>query len=573
MRKQKIKHRGRRLTATMLSIAMIFAMAGCGGAQANETLPEAAEKGASGELQQSDEYDPFGAYAETVVLKIGMAVDPNQTYPEGQSPTDNQYTRYIKEKLNIDVQVVWTASNSDYAQKVNLAIASDDLPDALVVNDTQYRAMLEAEQLEPLTKAYENYVSPVLKAMVDSSNGLAMNNMCKDGEQYSMATVSGGDMHTVWIRKDWMDELGLEEPKTMEDIENIAKAFIENNMGGENTIGIAGPSNGQALYSTFLASGTNNFGLAPIFNAFKSYPGWWVEDENGEAVYGSTTSETKEALQYLAYLYKEGILDPEMSIRSDAAETVVSGQCGILFGGWWLGYAFIPDLLDNDPSANFRAYLAPVNQDGVYAYEASSASTAYAVVRKGYEHPEALIKIHNLLMRDESILDTDTLAIGNYPLRIAFGMRNEKETMITCLRKVLSGEAQPNDFAGEEYKVYKTLKNDASQIKQIKLPPYDNLDIQYWNREADPATFNRVWSWMVGYSPFLDYPHTPVYSLTYSQSKTMEERWSILQKLEDETFLKIIMGSADVDTFDQFVEDWYAQGGEAITQEVQESIK
>ncbi len=561
----------KRMAAAGLAASMVLAM-GCGAQQEEAADPTSVAADAES-VQAADEFDPFGAYAEPVTLKIGMSIDPNQTYPEGQSPTDNQYIRYIKEQLNIDVEVVWTASTSDYNQKVNLAIASDDLPDALVVNDTQYHAMLEADQLEPLTDAYENYVSPVLRAMIDSSNGLAMNNMCKDGVQYSMATVSGGDQHTVWVRKDWMDKLGLEEPETMEDVEKIAQAFIDNKMGGENTIGIAGPSSGQALYSTFLSSGTNNFGLAPAFNAFKSYPGWWVENEDGEAVYGSTTSETKEALTYLAGLYEKGILDPEMSIRSDAAETVVSGQCGILFAGWWLGYAFMPDMLDNDPTANWRAYLAPVNQDGVYAYEASSASTAYAVIRKGYEHPEALIKIHNLLMRDESTFDTNALSIGNYPLRIAFGMRNEKETMITCLRKIMSGEAQANDFTGEEWKVYKTLKEDASKIKQIKLPPYDDLDIEYWDREADPAVFNRVWSWMVGFSPYLDYPHTPVYSLTYSQTPSMEERWPILQKLEAETFLKIIMGAADIDTFDQFVEDWYAQGGDIITQEVRDSLK
>lgn len=566
MRNGKWSRLIKKMTAAGIA-ASIGLTAGCGAAQEEKVDPAPAT------AKETDAFDPFGAYEEPVTLRIGMSIDPNQTYPEGQSPTDNQYIRYIKEQLNIDVQVVWTASTSDYDQKVNLAIASDDLPDALVVNDTQYHAMLDADQLEPLNDAYENYVSPVLRSMIDSSNGLAMNNMCKDGVQYSMATVSGGDQHTVWVRKDWMDELGLEEPETMEDIEKIAQAFIDNKMGGDNTIGIAGPSSGQALYSTFLSSGTNNFGLAPAFNAFKSYPGWWVEGEDGEAVYGSTTPETKEALAYLAGLYEKGILDPEMSIRSDASETVVSGQCGILFAGWWLGYAFMPDMLDNDPTANWRAYLAPVNQDGVYAYEASSASTAYAVVKKGYEHPEALIKIQNLLMRDEATFDTNALSIGNYPLRIAFGMRNEKETMITCLRKVMNGEAQPNDFTGEEWKVYKTLKEDAAKIKQIKLPPYDNLDIAYWDREADPAVFNRVWSWMVGFSPYLDYPHTPVYSLTYSQTPSMEERWPILKKLEDETFLKIIMGAADIDTFDQFVEDWYAQGGEIITQEVRDSLK
>lgn len=522
---------------------------------------------------ENAEVDPFGAYEEPVVLTIGMSVDPNQTYPEGESATDNRYIRYIKEQLNIDVQVVWTASTSDYNQKVNLAIAMDELPDALVVNDTQYHALLDNDQLEPLTDAYNTYVSPVLKAMIDSSNGLAMGNMSKNGVQYSMATVSGGDMHSVWVRKDWLDKLGLAEPKTMEDIENIARAFIENKMGGENTIGIAGPASGQALYSTFLASGTNNFGLAPIFNSFNAFPGWWLEDEQGKPVYGSTTPETKEALAYLARLYKEGILDPEMSIRSDSQEAVVSGQCGIMFGGWWLGYAWMPDMLDRDPSANWRAYLAPVNKDGDYVYHASSASTAYAVVRKGYEHPEALVKILNLLMRDESTFNTGDLGIGNYPLRIAFGMRNEKEMMISSLRKVLTGEAQPNDFSGKEYKIYKTLNSDAKVIKKIKLQPYDNLDIAYWDRAADPASFNRVWSWMVGYSPFMDYPNTPVYSLTYSQTKTTEEKWATLYKMEEETFLKIIMGTADIDTFDTFVSNWYAQGGQDITDEVYAMIR
>lgn len=567
----------KRILALLLCFALAGSAAACGSdsdQDSNEgnTVNEG-DGGDSASEGQTDEYDPFGAYEEPVTITIGMSVDPNQTYPEGDSPTDNQYIRYIKEQLNIDVEVVWTASTSDYDQKVNLAIASNELPDALVVNDTQYHAMLDADQLEPLTDAYENYVSPVLKSMIDSSNGLAMGNMCKDGVQYSLATVSGGDMHSVWIRKDWMDELGLEEPRTMEDIENIAKAFMENNMGGENTIGIAGPSNGQMLYSTFLSSGTNNFGLAPVFNSFKSYPGWWVEGEDGTPVYGSTTESTKEALAYLAHLYEDGILDPEMSIRSDSSEVVVSGQCGIMFGGWWLGYAWMPDMLDNDPDANWRAYLAPVNEDDVYAYEASSASTSYAVVRKGYEHPEAVVKILNLLMRDESTFDTDALSVGNYPLRIAFGMRNEKEMMITSLRKVLSGEAQPNDFQGEDYAIYKTLNADAKIIKQLKLQPYDDLDIQYWDRSVDAAAFNRIWSWFVGYSPFMDNPNTPVYSLSYSQTETTQEKWATLYKLEEETFLKIIMGSADIDTFDQFVQDWYAQGGEQITQEVAEMIK
>jgi len=73
---------------------------------------------------------------------------------------------------------------------------------------------------------------------------------------------------------------------------------------------------------------------------------------------------------------------------------------------------------------------------------------------------------------------------------------------------------------------------------------------------------------MVGIAPNVDADMNRVSSLNYTQTKTMERKWSNLKKLEDETFLKIIMGAAPLDSFDQFVQDWKAQGGDEITAEV-----
>ncbi|MDG0791806.1 hypothetical protein OMP38_13755 [Cohnella ginsengisoli] len=50
----------------------------------------------------------------------------------------------------------------------------------------------------------------------------------------------------------------------------------------------------------------------------------------------------------------------------------------------------------------------------------------------------------------------------------------------------------------------------------------------------------------------------------------MQTKWTNLKKLEDETFLKIIMGVAPVDEFDTFVKKWKQQGGDEITAEVNE---
>jgi putative aldouronate transport system substrate-binding protein len=76
--------------------------------------------------------DPFGKYDTTVVLTPVRSFETNEKLPEGDTPENNQYTRAVKDILNIDVQYLWTAAPADYDQKVNLTIASNDLPDGRV---------------------------------------------------------------------------------------------------------------------------------------------------------------------------------------------------------------------------------------------------------------------------------------------------------------------------------------------------------------------------------------------------------------------------------------------------------
>ena len=77
---------------------------------------------------------------------------------------------------------------------------------------------------------------------------------------------------------------------------------------------------------------------------------------------------------------------------------------------------------------------------------------------------------------------------------------------------------------------------------------------------------------MVGGRPLVDTEFEEVPSLLYEQTPLMESRWVNLRKLEDETFLRIIMGAAPLETFDSFVENWKRQGGDQITQEVKDAL-
>jgi putative aldouronate transport system substrate-binding protein len=520
--------------------------------------------------------DPFGRYDKTLTINIGKQVDPDFKYPEGDNPENNIYSRYLLKTLNIDVKNAWQAgSQSDYFQKVNLSIAANDLPDGLGIITSQHlKAMVDAGQVADLTDVYKKYASPAMKAMFEKSEGAAMSAVTFGGKMYAIPNIAVPEdaYHFAWIRKDWLDKLGLQPPKNLTELEAVAKAFVEKDPGGNgpgNTVGIGGPQNGGKLYCTFVESTSNAFGFDPVFGAMHAYPGFWIKGPDGKAMYGSLTPETKAALAKLADLYKKGLIDKEMGVQKDATQPVVSGRAGIFFGPWWLGYWPFPDAWKQNPKADWQAY-AILDDKGKFTPHGGMTSNQFSVVRKGYDHPEALIKILNCLIRDESTFDLKQATIGDYPLRVPMAFPDECKVTVNALRDVLAGKKKPADFDTPEYRAYKLLFNDVSNVRAAKLDPVDKMDIQFW--KADDPNRSRYYSLMVGCSPLYAQPYTKTLSLVWTQTKTMESKWPTLKKLEDETFLKIIMGVAPVSSFDTFVKNWKAQGGDKITEEVRVDV-
>jgi putative aldouronate transport system substrate-binding protein len=520
---------------------------------------------------------PFTPYAKTVTISIGMGVDPTEKLPEGDTPDNNQYTRYIKDKLNIQVTAAWQASNGkDLDQKIDLSIAANDLPDGLFIgNDTQFHAAVQANELADMNASYNTYASPAMKKIFDSTGGLAMKYVTSGGKMLGVPNIPVPDdgYTIVWVRKDWLDKLGLQPPSTIADLQNIAQQFITKdpgNVGKDKVIGIAGPQNGGKLYDSFLQSTNVTFGFDPIFSACDAYPGFWVKDANGNPIYGSITPETKTALGKLADMYKQGLIDPQMGVRKDATEPVVSGTAGIFCSVWWMGYWPLPDALKNNPSANWQSYMLK-DDKGVINNHMGAVCTQYSVIRKDYKNPEALIKMLNLLIRDESTFDVTKAQIGDYPLRVAMASSDETPVTRQALMDVLNGKTQIADYNDAKYDVYKLLRGDVKNVATVKKAPFENFDIQNWN--VSDANFPRDYSILVGTNAFYTQTVNKVYSLTYSQTASMPAKWPTLQKMEDETFLKIIMGAAPLSDFDTFVANWKAQGGDDITKEVADSLK
>ncbi len=557
------------------------ALAGCGKTSEENTQTTSEENTqttAVGEAEGTAKEDlPFSKYAETVTVHLGGSMNPNAKILDGMSYEDNAYTRFLKDDLNIEVVYDWIASSSDYDEKMNLCIGSGTIPEMMNVNATQYRALLKYDMIQPLDQYFEDYASDKLKGFVESGGEELKKCITNDkGEMMAIPAPSMmvGEMNEMWIRQDWLDNLGLEVPRTWDEMAAVAEAFVTQDPDGngeDDTIGILGPGNSNHINDI----GDNQFGLDPLFCSFQSYPQYWLQDEDGTVKYGSIQPETRVALEKIQKLYTDKLIDPEMLVRNNCQEAVLSGKVGIFFGPWWSGYTVGEATLAGE--ADWRAYFTPLSEDGKYYTHMPDPTSKYVVVSKSCKNPEAAFKIISYLVAneqqwtDDDITSSEMSCADFYPLWNGYDNADEIEVSTDTLEKYLAGEITMDDV---DFSQHKLLKSDMEAVTELKKEPYDDFSLDKWNLDSDLAKTNlpRLVSLLVGGAPYVNDKYIPVYNAYSGQTETMQAKWANLKKMEEETFAKIIMGKADISEFDTFVENWKNQGGDQILKEINDEL-
>ena len=556
--------------ASAMALA-VTSLAGCGKSEGST------QKEAVSEAEGTAKEDlPLSKYPETVTVHLGGSLNPNAKLPDGMAYDDNPYIDFLKEDLNIEVVYDWVASSTDYEEKMNLCIGSNTVPELMNVNATQYRALLKYDMIQPLDEYYEDYASDTLKGYVESGGEELRKCITNDkGEMMAIPAPSMmvGEMNEMWIRQDWLENLGLEVPRTWDEMAAVAEAFVTQDPDGngeDDTIGILGPGNSNHINDI----GDNQFGLDPLFCSFQSYPQYWLQDEDGTVKYGSIQPESRTALEKIQKLYTDKLIDPEMLVRNDSMEPLLAGKVGIFFGPWWCGYTVADATLAGE--ADWRAYFTPLAEDGNYYTHMPDPTSTYVVVSKSCKNPEAAIKIINYLIA----YGKDWVADGTaakmeisqfYPLWNVYENADEIEVSTETLEKYLAGEITMDDV---DFSQHNLLKNDMEVVTELKKEPYDDFSLDKWNLDSDLAKTNlpRLVSLLVGGNPLVNDKYIPVYNAYSGQTETMQAKWANLKKMEEETFAKIIMGKADISEFDTFVENWKNQGGDQILKEINDEL-
>ena len=512
------------------------------------------------------ETSPLGKYPELVTYTLGqMKGTNNSNLPEGQTYEDNAYTRYLKKTLNVQNKNIFMESEERYDEALNILVKDRNLPDIFLVSDREtLEELVENDLIEDLTEVYKSCASDKIQEMYESYGKELLASGTFDGKLFALPETAIDDgSQLLWLRRDWMEQLGVKEPKTLDEALSVIRAFQENRMGAEEGEDPVGLVCDPGLVGTVSTS----YSVDSVFEMFGAYPQQWIKNADGEIVYGSLTEETKEALGYLRELYKQGILDPDFALRAqnNIRDLVVNGKCGAFFGLWWTPNNPLMDEYRKNKETDWEPYYLTADAKRTVEVYSTFWDSKYVVVRKGYEHPEIVMKILSVLFDYSRYEAEDADEVNSYfalnvdptarPLMINVDY-NEATYMVT--RHIREALYSPGDAKTRE------------DLSAIEVSYFDAcreyLGAEVPSVEAWAAYKSRISA--VGLLVDANY-HAPEKKYLGDGDGEIPQT---LRSLEKKAFIQIIMGKKPVSFFDSFVEEWYRKGGDSLTERVRKGI-
>ena len=482
----------------------------------------------------------FGATLAEVNLEDDESVHYSFTIMQGKQfdvPEENETLSFLEEKFNADFEFMLVSrGTNDYQNKLNLLIASDDLPDLVQVNDYSIlTTMVEMGLLLPLDELVQEYGQEMLAIRPQE----CWDPFIFDGKLYSLPNQYRTDGIIPVIREDWLDNLGLSVPTTIEEYEEVIRAFTEDDPDGngkDDTYSISGPTN--PITSTCL----------PAYQYYGVLPDQWLV-KDGELTFGSIQPEMLEALKMINRWFREGYIDPQFPLYNREKFEEVLGQGK--FGSYAstevqrLDPAFdigLAALREREPESHFIAYEPIVSRDGVqrlWTNDFRSIGYTMAISAK-CENPVRLMKLLNYAASEEGYL------------RIRYGEEGVHYTV---------DETGTFHFTPEWEDINKRTQAGLSI-------QYSNLFRREW---FDRCASQEVWDGVAMFETYGE-PISPIFVTTDADI----EYNTILTTLRDEAFTKMIC-STDETALDQMFEDfcntWLANGGEEVIRQKNEAYQ
>lgn len=321
---------------------------GAGAAFGTFALANAQTPSASPASPVSVEMDPdFVAAQDALIAELqgqeGKKLRILSAVVGGKTPEEDQlFADEIMRLTNIEIELVHPTA--DYTEKLLADLAGGVEYDLIYTNRDTMDVLVADEVLTDLTEQIAN-------------SAIISNPTVIPPEEWSMVEYEGGTFYSVFnkfegsrmitIRQDWLDQLGLEAPRTLDEIYTTMVAFRDEDPAGN------GPG------ATLGLSISETYDIQPFMSAEGVYPGY--VDVDGARTVPYATEAAIPVYEWLAKLYAEGLLDPNFATATtaDMRNLFMTNRVGMVtYWDAWVGL-FNAQVQAANPETSFVAKGIP----------------------------------------------------------------------------------------------------------------------------------------------------------------------------------------------------------------------
>lgn len=485
-------------------------LAGCGGETPAQTAPAGDNKTAAKE--------------DTTPLELSVVIPQVGDIPAKGNVIEQEIEKYTNTKLNIQ----WVPS-STYDEKVNVMIAAGDLPKILRVNyiPTSISAMQSGQfwELGPYLKDYKN---------LSAQNQQYYENIKVDGKIYGIPQFREIGRNAIVYRKDLLDNLGLQVPKTIDEWYNVLKAMTLNDPdknGKNDTYGLLL----DKKYNDGTASSLTRFAVT------QGAPNRWGVDNNGKFTPEFVTQPFMDTLKLFRKLYAEKLINQDFPAldSTELEKQFESGRAGMKINSVATNATGLQDrIVKNIPSAVID--VTPWEGPQGIRIAGGTGNNGILVIPKSSVKTEAELK--RILTFMDKLFDP--------PMSVL----QKRGIEGTHYKKVDNGMVEWVDFTAfnREVKPYRDnfLNFETYNVPVVKDTP---LGMKATKMEPDGLKYSVA---------------NPALNLT---SQTYSERGRDLELMITDAETKYIVGKIDDAGWQAAVDAWRKAGGDKLIKEYEES--
>lgn len=441
----------------------------------------------------------------------------------GETP----FAKELQKRLGVTIEYTHPTQGSEL-EKFNLLVASENLPDIIEYTWVNYTGgpskaladniitALDIENKAPNLYAYIKE-TPEVEKMMKTDDGKYFCFPFIRGER-SLQTSAG-----AIVRKDWLDDLGMDMPETIDEWEEMLKAF---------------KTKKGAKYPMCYA---------PYYEIWGLFAGaWGIADglyvDNGEVKYGALEDGYKEFLTNMADWYKKGYMPPDFSTMEQSLidSYLINGDSGVMIGSVGSGIGRISDaakeegfLLAGAPYPTLKKGEKPQ-----FGQMDNRVPGTYATITRDCKNVDLAMKVLDYGYSEEGRM------LFNFGIEgESYEMKDGYPTYTDIITKNPDGLSMSGAMAR-----YLQAYNAGPFIQDVRYMQ------QYAARDNQQEAI-KTWS-----NTDMEKHLLPEISLLPKDTNAMAKKISAVNSYKDEMLVKFITGAESLDNYDKFVKGLKERG-------------